>query len=139
MIDALVSLNYLAVLVVAIIGFVIGWLWYSVLCGKAWMAEMKLTEEAIAACKPKMGRILTTGFVLTLVSTFGLAWLLRAHGSATALSGAEFGGMVGLLVVGVRFLNGGLWEGRTVRLLAITVGHEVVLYAAQGAILAVWR
>ena len=139
MIDALVSLNYLAVLVVAIIGFMFGWLWYSVLCGKAWMAEMKLTEEAIAACKPKMGRIMTTGFVLTLASTFGLAWLMRAHGSATALSGVQFGGMVGVLVVGARFLNGGLWEQRSLRLQAITVGHEVVLYAVQGAILAAWR
>ena len=139
MIDALVSLNYLAVFVVAIIGFMLGWLWYSFLCGKAWMAEMKMTEESMAACKPKMGRIMTTGFVLTLVSTFGLAWLMRAHGSATALSGAEFGGVVGLLVVGARLLNGGLWEQRSLKLQAITVGHEVVLYTVQGAILGVWH
>ena len=139
MIDALASLNYLAVFVVAIIGFMLGWLWYSLLFGKAWKVEMKITDEFIAACKPKMGQMMSTGFVLTLISTFGLAWLMRSHGSASALSGAEYGVVIGLVVVGARLLNGGLWEQRSLKLQAINVGHEVALFALQGAILGVWH
>lgn len=44
--DVILHLNYVHVLVVTIAGFLLGWLWHSpVLFGKAWMAEMKITEE----------------------------------------------------------------------------------------------
>lgn len=137
---ALASLNYVAVLVVTIIGFLIGWLWYSpVLFAKAWMAEMKFTPESMAACKPQMGRLFTKSFVYTLVATFALAWLLHAHGTKGAVRGAEFGAVIGLLIVGMNTLNGSLWEMRSMKLQAINVGYQTVLFAAQGAILAVWH
>ncbi|HWA87671.1 MAG TPA: DUF1761 domain-containing protein [Opitutus sp.] len=138
MIAALGSINYLAVIVVAIAGFVIGWLWYGVLFGKAWMAEMKITLEAMQAAKSRMGVTMTTGFVLTLVSTFTLAWILRGHRTTGALPGAEWGALLGLLLVGARFANSGVWEQRSLKLTTINVAHEVVMFAVQGAILAVW-
>jgi len=138
MTNALGSLNWLAVIVVTVAGFMIGWLWYGVLFGKAWMAEMKITPEA-AAAKPNMARFFITGFVLTLISTFALAWILRGHGTASAMKGAEWGAMIGLLLVGARLANGGVWECRSLKLQAINVGHELVMFAVQGAILAVWR
>ncbi|HVU25492.1 MAG TPA: DUF1761 domain-containing protein [Opitutus sp.] len=136
---ALESINYLAVIVVTIAGFMIGWLWYGVVFGKAWMAEMKITPEKIEAAKGKMGATMTQGFVWTLVSTFALAWILRGHGTAGALKGAEWGAMLGVLLVGARFANSAVWEQRTLKLTTINVAHEVVLFAVQGAILAVWR
>jgi hypothetical protein len=36
-------------------------------------------------------------------------------------------------------LNGAVWEGRSSRLMAICVGHEVALYTLQGAVFGVWR
>lgn len=139
MIAALSSLNYVAVIVTAIAGFMIGWLWYGVLFGKAWMKEMKITPEMMEAAKGRMGATMTSGFVLTLVSTFALAWILRGHGTATAVTGAEWGAMLGLLLVGARFANSGVWESRSFKLTAINVVHEVVMFAVQGVILAVWR
>ena len=139
MMAALGSLNYLAVIVVAIAGFIIGWLWYGVLFGKAWMAEMKITPEAAAAAKSKMAKFFAGGFLCTVVSTFALAWLLAAHHTAGALKGTELGAMLGLLLVGARFANSGVWEQRTCKLTVINVAHEVVMFAVQGAILAVWR
>ena len=41
MMHAIMRVNYLAVIVVAIVGFMLGWLWFSpVLFVKAWMEEM---------------------------------------------------------------------------------------------------
>jgi len=141
MLNALAHLNALAVLGTAVIGFLLGWLWYSpVLFAKPWMAEMKLTPDSMKGMGGgAMAQMFATGFAYTLLSTLALAALLRAHGSAGALKGAEFGLFVGVLLVGTRLLNGGLWEQRTRKLQAITVGHEVALFTLQGAILAVWN
>jgi hypothetical protein len=133
--------NYGAVVVITIIGFLLGWLWYSpVLFAKAWMAEMKFTEETMKAAAAKgMAKLFASGFLYTLLSTYGLAVLIRAHGSQGGLMGAEFGLFVGVVVVGARLLNGGLWEQRSGKLQLITVGHEAALFALQGALLGVWH
>ncbi len=140
MLNALTHLNYVAVLVTALAGFSVGWLWFSpVLFAKAWMTEMKLTPERLKEGHYNMGKIFGTSFVVTLLSTLGLAVLIAATGAAGALRGAELGVWVGALIVGTRMINGGLWELRSLRLNAICVGHEVVMFAVQGAILGVWR
>lgn len=134
------SLNYVTVLVVTVVGFLFGWLWYSPMClAKSWMAEMKFTPESMEACKPKMASMMTRCLLYTFLSTFALAALIKAHGSENWMKGAEFGLFVGGLVVGTRMLNGNLWEQRSLRLQLITVGHEVVLFTLQGAILGLWR
>jgi hypothetical protein len=140
MLNALTQLNYLAVLVTAVAGFAIGGLWYSALFGRIWMIEMKISEAAMNEARAKgMAGFFIKGFLCTLLSTFGFAWLVRAHGSAGALKGAEFGVFVGLLIVGARLLNSAMWEQRSARLIAINLGHEVVMFAVQGAILGTWR
>jgi hypothetical protein len=140
MYNALFSVNYVAVIVVTIAGFLLGWLWYSsVLFAKPWMVEMKITPELIKAANFSMPRLFGTSLILTLISTFALAWLLRGQVVIGPLHGAEFGATVGLLMVGARLANGGLWEQRSLRLQAINIGHEVALFALQGAILASWR
>jgi hypothetical protein len=138
---AFLQLNWLAVIGTAVIGFLLGWLWYSpVLFAKPWMAEMKFTEETMKAFAAKgMAKLFAQGLLYTVLSTLGLAVLIKAIGSPDAGKGAELGAFVGVLLVGTRLLNGGLWEQRSLKLNAIVVGHEVVLFVIQGAILAVWR
>ncbi len=141
MIYAFTHLNWLAVFGTAVLGFLLGWLWYSpVLFAKPWMAEMKITPEHMKAAAEKgMAKLFAQSFLSTLLSTLALAMLVGAIGSAGALKGAELGGFLGLVLVGARLLNAGVWEQRTLRLQAINIGHEVVLLALQGAVLAVWR
>ena len=140
MYTAIGQLNYLAVFVTAVAGFMIGWLWYSpVLFAKPWMAEMKITEEKMKECANKgMAGYMIKGFVYTLVSTFALAILIASRTGLTSLKGAGIGVFAGLLLVGVRMLNGAVWEEKSTKLMAIVVGHEVTLFAVQGAILGAW-
>ena len=137
MYNALTHLNYLAVLVTAVAGFMIGWLWYSVLFGKAWMAEMKITEEKMKEAQAKgMAKYFAQGFLFTLLSTVGLAALLMEGNLPT---GHKTTVRTGLPQATWRLLNAGVWENRTVKLSAINIGHEVVMFAVQGAILTLWR
>jgi hypothetical protein len=135
MMHAILFLNYLAVLVLTAVGFLFGWLWPSPL-----LAEIKITEDMMKEAAQK-GRAFyfLWGFLYTLLSTFGLAVLLNAHRSSGWLKGVELGAFVGLVILGARMFNSGVWEIRSARQLAINLGHEIVLVTLQGAILAVWR
>ena len=139
--DVITHLNYIHVLVVAAAGFTLGWLWYSVLFGKVWMAEMKITEEMMKenCAKKGMAGYFIKGFLFTLLGTFGLAALIAAHGVQNWKHGAAFGAFIGVFVVTARMLNGGVWENRSLKLQAINAGHEFVLFALQGAILGAWH
>ena len=139
--DVILHLNYVHVLVVSVAGFMLGWLWYSpVLFAKPWMAEMKITEEKMKAAAAKgMARFFIQGFLFTMLGTFGLAALIAAHGSPNWKHVAAFGVFVGVFGPVVRMLNGSVWEERSCKLQAITAGHEVALYALQGAILGAWH
>ena len=141
MMHAIMSLNYVAVVVTAITGFLIGWLWYSpLLFAKAWMAEMKFTEETMKeAAKQGMAKTMLTAFVFTVLMTFALAALVRAHGSAGWLAGAKLGGFVGAGLLATRMAVNNQFEQRSWKLWAINAGHEVVMCVVAGAILAAWR
>ena len=138
--DIITHLNYVHVLVVTIAGFLLGWLWHGPLFGKAWMAEMKITEEMAQAITGKdMAGKMIRGFVLTLLSTFGLAALIAAHGSPNWKHGAAFGAFIGVFGPALRLMNGAGWEGKSLKLQLINAGHEIVLYTVQGAILGAWH
>lgn len=140
MYNALSQINFLAVFVTAVAGFLIGWLWYSpVLFAKPWMAELKITEQMMKEAAQKgMAGFMIKSFVYTLVSTFALTILLMSRGYPNVIKGVVIGAFVGLLLVGTRMLNGAVWEEKSAKLMAIVVGHEVVLFSAQGAILGAW-
>jgi hypothetical protein len=139
--DVIVHLHYVPVLVVAVVGFLLGWLWYSpVLFVKPWMAEMKFTEAQMADCKQRgMAAPMIKGFIMILVSTFGLAVLIAAHGAPNWKHSAALGMFIGAVGPVARMLAGAGWEGKSCKLQAITAGHEIVLYTLQGAILGGWR
>lgn len=135
MINALMHLNYLAVIVSAIVGFIIGFIWYSKLFGQAWKAEMKLTEEQGKAG----GGTLVFSFILTLISTLALAMLLEVRDTHSALRGLLYGLFVGVLFVGVQMRNHALFERKSQRLIMIDVGYQIVTFAVIGIILGAWH
>lgn len=140
---AITHLNYIAVLVATVAGFLLGWLWYSVLFGKIWMAEMKITPEKMEECRKKgMAFYFAQGLFFTLLSTFGLAAILVTHGAFGTPNwkhGAALGAFVGLFIAAMRQANTGTWEDKSLKLRLINGAHEVVMFAVQGAILGAWR
>src|SRR5476651_1145071 len=105
------------------------------------MAEMQFTTESMEAEMKQQGmaKFLIPGMLFTLLGTFGLAALITAHGSPNWKHGAAFGAFIGLFGPGVRQLNEAVWENKSVRLQAINLGHEVAIYALQGALLGAWH
>ncbi len=140
MIHAIASLSPVAVLVVAILGFCLGAIWYSpLLFVKAWMEEMKITPESAKANSGRFPVVMAGALLCTVVSTFTLAALIAAHPSHGLLKGAELGLFVGAGLVAARSGTNSLFENRSLRHFLIVAGHDVALCVFQGAILGVWH
>jgi hypothetical protein len=128
-------INHLAVLVSAIVFFLLGWLWYDALFGRTWMA---LTGH-VATTAP-MTSLLVTGFLLGWVLAYvvGIALSDTTHPNP-ARHGMEFGIFMGLGVFGSMLALDYLYEGRSFALWAINTGYVVVGMAIMGAIVGAWK
>jgi hypothetical protein len=138
--NAIVHLNYIAVLVTTVAGMMLGWLWYGPLFGQRWIKEMKITPEMLAESRRKgMAVYLVPAVLFTLLSTCGLATLLVALGTPNWKHGAAVGMFVGVFIAAMRQLNTGTWEGQSLNLRGLNAAQEVVLFGLQGAMLGAWH
>ena len=72
-----VQFNYPAILVAALISFVVGGAWYSpLLFAKAWMKEAGLDDAALK--RAKLGKVFALAFLCSLVMAFNLSAFLGA-------------------------------------------------------------
>jgi hypothetical protein len=139
MLHALESLNPIAVLVVSIIAFIFGGLWFSpLLFVKAWMAQVNMTPEKAKAAGGGKSRM-AGAFFFTVVSTMALAVLVAVRNASNPIHGAEIGFFVGVGLVGARAATTDLFEMRSFKYFLIVTGHDVAQFTLAGAILGVWR
>jgi len=132
-------INYVAVLVSAIVGFVIGGLWYSpLLFGKTWMKLMNITQKEMKANKDKAKKGYIFMFVALLVMAYTLALFVNYAGATTLTAGLLVGFWAWLGFVATVLLGGFLWENKPFSLYLINVSHYLVVLVVMGAILAVW-
>jgi hypothetical protein len=94
--DVLGDVNWLAILVGALVWFILGALWYGPLFSKAWIAASGVDPTAEGQ-RPSAG-IYVFPLLADLVATVALAMLAEATGSTTLGHGIILG-----LVVGVGF------------------------------------
>ena len=123
------DINWLAVLLAALAGFIRGGLWYSVLFAKVWQREAGVTDEQL---KHGTVRVFVGSFLLAVVMAVVLAAFIGN-------GGAGFGAMAGLATgaawvaaaLGVNYL----FERRSLTLLAINASYNIVTFTAMGAII----
>ena len=130
------EINFWAVLVSALVTFVIGSLWYSpVLFANAWMKELGFTKEGMS--NSKMVRIFSIAFLLMLIIAFNLAAFI-GPGSDWKF-GMTAGALAGIgwvaTAIGVNYL----FERRSIRLWLINAGYMVVSFTLMGLILGAWH
>ncbi|MCB5273033.1 hypothetical protein BJG92_00545 [Arthrobacter sp. SO5] len=123
------NINWLAVLLSALAGFLVGGLWYSVLFAKAWQRAAGLTDEQL---KHGTVRVFAGSFLLSAVASVVLAAFI---GTADVGSGALAGLAVGVGWVAAAFGVNYLFERRSLALFAINAGYNMVTFTAMGAII----
>jgi hypothetical protein len=131
-----VHLNHLAILVAALIQWILGALWYSLFFAKPWMA---LTGH-IKGERPK-GAVLAmiTSFIGGLVLCFVLAHVVLWAGATAFCWGALIGFICWLGFVAAPLLSETMYEKRSYKLFAINTGYWLVALLISGGLLAAWH
>lgn len=134
-----------AVVVAAIASFVIGGIWYAQpVFGKAWMAALGKTEADKEAMRKQAPKGFAAGLIGAFISSFVLAIFVDYGRLANVgLPAGIVGGLVVGFLVWFGFLmtttiSGGIFEGRSGKLVGINVGFTLVSYLIMGAILGYW-
>ncbi len=131
-----VPINYWAVLVAAIVKFVLGAVWYSpVAFLKPWMAATGVTRESMKAAMPK-------AIIADAVGALIMAWVL-AHavyfaGAHSIAQGAGVGFFNWLGFIAVTMLPATIYENRPIRLFRINSTYLLIALVIMGAILGAW-
>ncbi len=129
-------INYLAVVVAAVINMVVGAVWYSPgLFAKQWMKATGKSIDQTGSPGPAYG--------LMALGSLVMAWMLAFFIGKLSLvdfgSGLTLGIMVWLGFVVFPQAANYIFEGRSVKLFAINVGYFLVSFALMGGLLAAWH
>ena len=132
------DLNHLAVVVSAVILWLLGAVWYSpALFAKPWMALLGINKGATKGSSMIAGMI--TSFVCDVILAFILAHIVIWTQAATFGWGALVGFIVWVGFIAAPNLPQGIYEGRPFKLFAINSGYWLVGLLIIGGVLAVWR
>jgi Protein of unknown function (DUF1761) len=131
--------NHFAVILAAVLFFVLGAVWYTVLA-TPWLSGIGKTAEQIAKEHGGSPLPFVVGFLAILVMCYTLNWIVgRALQPITAGSGAQSGATVALGLVGATLaLNYG-FEARSVSLWLINAVYVLIGLAMAGAIIGGWK
>ena len=125
-------LNYLSILVAAAVNFAIGGLWYSpVLFGNKWAALNNLSKDDMSH-KGGMAKLMIAAAVVTILAAFGLAFFTQGIGWQ---HGACLGAFIGFFIVVMNNIKHYAFLGKPVQVMVIDGFHDIVCYAAMGAIM----
>ena len=132
--------NLVAVLVSAVVLFVLGGLWYSpALFAKKWIALTGKTEAEMKAGSGAMPVLFLVAFVCGLLTSWVLAVILGHFSGLTASGGAMAGALCWLGFAGATSFNSALFSQKPTALWLIDSGYNLVSFILAGVILAAWK
>jgi Protein of unknown function (DUF1761) len=134
--ERLMKTNYLAVLVAAIVYWLLGAVWYGILFSKSWMALENMTEAQARSMNPFLPYLIT--FALNLLIAFVLAQLCLWRNATTASRGAALGIFIWIGFIGPVTYTTNMYEMHSPRLFAINEFYSLVGLCIMGAILGAW-
>ena len=134
----LTEVNLLHVLVVTIVSFIIGFLWYGPVFGKKWMRLMNMTHGDMKSMKMKPAVAMLLGFVSSFVTAFVLAQFINLFNADNLVSGLKLSFLVWLGFIATITLGSFLWEGKSFNLWLFNNAYNLINFLVMGAILAVW-
>jgi len=130
------DVNWLAVLVATVAGFLLGGLWYGPLFGKAWLSAVGKTEEEVRA--EGAARPMVVSFVVQLVTAAVMAALFAGIGVEGWANGLHMGALLFVAFVATGMASDYAFCGWGLALWGIQAGYRVAYGAIMGAILGAW-
>ena len=129
--------NYPAVVVCAVVYWLLGGLWFGLVFGGPWMALEHLTEEQARSMNPVLPYVVS--FVLNLLIAFVLAQICIWRNANTSVKGALTGALLWIGFVGPITFTTYMYEMRPMKLFAINEGYPLAGLVLMGVILGAWK
>ena len=132
-----IPINWLAVIVAAIIRLAVGAVWYSpVGFGPMWQRTVGMTQDQVMAAMP---RAIAVDAVGSLLMAFILEHAVVYAQATSLLQGAAVGALNWLGFVAVVLVATNVYEQRPLRSAYVSAGFNLVALVLMGALFAVWR
>lgn len=127
------DVNWLAVVVAALAGFVVGGVWYGPIMGKKWMGAVGLTEDQIK--QGSMGLIYGGAFAFSLLASWTLAHTFATYADGLSVPVkvmTAFGVALGFIVpaIGTNYL----FSQKSKTLFLIDASYWLLFYVAMGLV-----
>lgn len=135
------EVNYLAILVAAIVNMVVGAMWYApAFFGKKWAAGLGWDEAKMKAMQKEgnNGKSYVINFIAALVMAYVFAHILNGWQTATISEGLQAGFWVWLGLVATAMIGSVLWERKSWNFYAINTGYYLVVLLINGVLLTIW-
>jgi len=131
-----VIINYLVIILTALVNMFIGYLWYSrFMFGNRWLILIGRTELQLK----KMGNfIYLYSFLASLVMSYVLAVIISFSEVNSIIGGAFVGFILWLGFIATTSLNSFLFAGRSSRLYLIDNGYYLLSLMIMGGLLAIF-
>ena len=130
---SLLAVNWVAVLAAAVMGFVVGGIWYGPIMGKKWMGAVGLREEEIR--RRNMAAIYGGALAFSLLASWTLAHTYASYAvnlsfSVKVLTAVGIAAGFILPAIGTNYL----FSQKSKTLFFIDAGYWLLYYAAMGAV-----
>ena len=126
------DVNWIAVIVGALAGFMVGGIWYGPIMGKKWMGAVGLSEEQIR--QGNMGLIYGGAFAFSLLASWTMAHTFATYDdlSVAVKILTALGVAVGFIIpaIGTNYL----FSQKSKALFFIDAGYWILFYIAMGAV-----
>jgi hypothetical protein len=133
-------MNYWAILVAALVFWVLGSVWFSVFFKKPWQSEMhKRGHKTHKPSSSEMQKKFVASFLLNIVQVWGMAVLVSSLEIMTVQQAICIGLLVGVCFAGASMACKSLWGNYGLKLTFINVGYPIVGFILSAIILALWQ
>lgn len=131
------GINIWAVVVAAVVYWLLGAAWFTVL-SKPWLASIGKTMEQLQA-GVNSGVAYSIALVANLIIAFVLGWVVIRTGEQTAVRGITVGALLWVGLVGTTIGTAFVFEGRSLEGFVLTAGYPLVGMLVMGAIVGGWK
>ncbi len=128
------EIHWIAVVVAALAGFMVGGLWYGPLFLKPWLAARGISEAEAEGSKHKP-LVFAGAFALNLISAFILDHTIATYGDPGLGLSVMIAGGIALGFVIPAFGVNYLFSNLSAKLFAIDAGYWLVIYCVMGVII----
>jgi hypothetical protein len=130
--------NHLAIVVSAIVYFLIGGAWFGFLFSSAWIQAVGKSMEEIQKTTLPPAALYTLALVAALVLNYGLNWILQRAGKQGVVEGVKVAIALWIGIVATTVGPIFMFSGSSLRLFAIDAGYPLVAMVISGAIVGGW-